>query len=340
MKKIFIFILVGFASIILFELFLTFSPFANGVTPMTYDKEIGMWHKKNFTNYIINNCYKTKYFFDAEGRIKNDYEYNNNKKNIILLGDSNIEALMVDNKNIIHNSLYDEIYGKYNVLNYGLSGTGPTQHLEILKNKIELNKVAKLIHFVFLENDLADGNPNNFDGTNRPKVHLEFENLNNYVTIKPKEYDLKERSRDFLGNFELYVYLKKTYHYYNKKIRGLNKIKSRNKHTSFNYNKATSMEKYNWLQLKGSIYQINKISLKNNFHYDIIFLSESENNGLMDNSQKLKKFLIDQNINNINIFQFLNKLKLTHDLGFECDSHWNDNTHKEIAKYIKKELKL
>ena len=41
-----------------------------------------------------------------------------------------------------------------------MSGTGPTQHLEILKNKIELNKVAKLIHFVFLENDLADGNHN------------------------------------------------------------------------------------------------------------------------------------------------------------------------------------
>ena len=168
---------------------------------MTYDKEIGMWHKKNFANYIIDDCYKTKYFFDEEGRIKNNYEYSNNKKNIILLGDSNIEALMVNNKNIIHNSLYNEIYGKYNVLNYSLSGTGPTQHLEILKNKIKLNKVIKLIHFVFLENDLGDGNPNNFNGTNRPKVHLEFENLDNYVTIKPKKYDTKEMFRDFLGNF-------------------------------------------------------------------------------------------------------------------------------------------
>ena len=75
MKKVFIFILVGFASVILFELFLRFSPFTNGITPMTYDKEIGMWHKKNFANYIIDDCYKTKYFFDEEGRIKNNYEY-------------------------------------------------------------------------------------------------------------------------------------------------------------------------------------------------------------------------------------------------------------------------
>ena len=307
---------------------------------MTYDKEIGMWHKKNFTNFIIDNCYKTKYFFDAEGRIKNNYQYNNNKKNIILLGDSNIEALMVNNKNIIHNSLYNEIYGKYNVLNYSLSGTGPTQHLEILKNKIKLNKVIKLIHFVFLENDLKEGDPRNFNGSNRPKVHLKFENLDNYVVIKPKKYDTKEKFREFLGNFEMYVYLKKTYLYYNKKIRSLNKIRSKNEPIRSDYNEKISNEKYEWDQIKGSIYQINKISLKNNFQYDIVFLSDFENMGLTDNSQKFKKFLLDQNINNINIFQFLNKLKITHELGFKCDTHWNDNTHKEIAKYLKKEFNL
>ena len=33
-----------------------------------------------------------------------------------------------------------------------------------------------------------------------------------------------------------------------------------------------------WNQLKGSVYQINKIS-KNNFQYDVVFLSESEDKG-------------------------------------------------------------
>ena len=45
-KNIYRFIIIGFLSLIGFELFLKFSPFSYGITPMTYDKDIGMWHKR------------------------------------------------------------------------------------------------------------------------------------------------------------------------------------------------------------------------------------------------------------------------------------------------------
>ena len=340
MKNIYRFIIIGFLSLIGFELFLKFSPFSYGITPMTYDKDIGMWHKKNFSNYIIQSCYKTKYFFDQEGRLKNNYQYNDNKKNIIIIGDSNVEALMVKSENIIHNSLYDEIDGKYNVLNYGLSGTGPTQHLEIINKKIDLTKVIHLIHFVFIENDLSDGNPKNFDGTNRPKVHLKFKDLDNYELINPQKYNIKEKLRDFLGNFEIYVYLKKAFIYYKRKINSYKNNDNKSNITESDNSSEISDEEYEWNQLKGSVYQINKISKKNNFQYDVVFLSESEDKGNINFTQKFKEFLDTQNINNINILTFLNELKTKQKLNFECDSHWNDNVHRNVARYLNEELDI
>ena len=56
------------------------------MTPMTYDIDIGMWHKKKLSNFIIKDCYKTEYSFDDKGRIKNSYNYDIHKKNIVLLG--------------------------------------------------------------------------------------------------------------------------------------------------------------------------------------------------------------------------------------------------------------
>ena len=92
--------------------------------------------------------------------------------------------------------------------------------------------------------------------------------------------------------------------------------------------------------MKGSVYQINKISKKNNFQYDVVFLSESEDKGNINFTQKFKEFLDTQNINNINILTFLNELKTKQKLNFECDSHWNDNVHRNVARYLNEELDI
>ena len=51
MKKVSIVFIFSFLSICFFEIFLRFSPFSYGITPMEYDKDIGMWHKKDFSNF-------------------------------------------------------------------------------------------------------------------------------------------------------------------------------------------------------------------------------------------------------------------------------------------------
>ncbi|MFC1659817.1 polyribonucleotide nucleotidyltransferase [Pseudomonadota bacterium] len=48
------------------------------------DQKIGMWHKKNFKNYMIRECYKRQYIFDEHGLPKSLYDYNSNKKDVVI----------------------------------------------------------------------------------------------------------------------------------------------------------------------------------------------------------------------------------------------------------------
>lgn len=333
MKKLLLFFLVFFFSIVSFEIFLRYSPFSYGITPMEYDKEIGMWHKKSFSNNIVKKCYNVKYSFDSYGRISNSYQYNNKKEDIVLLGDSQIEALMVKNEKVIHNVMNKLLNYKYNVLNYGLSGTGPSQQLMILKKKVTMNKINSLIQFVFIENDLNDSDPENIDGTNRPKVYTVFENLNDYKVIPPKSYDIKEKIRDFLGKFELYVYLKKTFYHYKNLFKKSEIIYDQKK--DFHIKNSD----YKWKQLFGSIFQINKLSKKNGFKYHVVVFSSNEFNYNFKNHRlKLERFLNKNKIDSINIVPFLKKLENINSISFDCDGHWNENTHYEISKFLKGKL--
>lgn len=328
---IFLFVIVAF------EFFLRYSPFSSGISPVEYDKDIGMWHKKEFENYLIKECYKTKYRFDEQGRVANNYQYDESKKDIVLLGDSQVEALMVENDKIMHNSLYKDLDGKYNVLNYGLSGTGPSQQLQILQTKVNLNKTYSIIHFVFVENDLNDADPQNFTSANRPKVYMDFSDLEDFEVIPARPYDLKEKIRDFLGNFELYAYLKKTIYYYSSTLRENTKdIKAtQNKQKSF----ELKNEEYKWTQLKGSIYQINKLAKKFNINYKVVVCSTYEfNDNHILKRERFENFLQSQKISSINIVPFLKELSQKQKLSFDCDEHWNSKTHFELSKMIKREI--
>jgi hypothetical protein len=333
MKKILFVFLVGLLSVVLFELFLEYSPFKRGISPVVYHKDIGMWHKKNFTNYLIRDCYENQYFFDEYGRVKNNYKYDENKEDIIILGDSYIDALMVENDKIIHNSLFSELNGTFNVLNYALTGSGPMQQFTILDSEVNLTNVKKVIHFINLEDDLGDGDREKFNGSNRPKVFFSFSSLEEYSVFKPTSYTIKEKIRDFLASFELYAYLNQTRGYYknilNKKNREVNA-------TDIYFMKN---ESYRWKQLEGTIYQINKLALNYNFEYNIIIKSTYELKfNYRKRSEKFEIFLEKYNINYLNISSFLKEIEKKYSLSFECDGHWNGQTHQSLAKYFVKEL--
>ena len=212
-KILWILTLSSMMALLFFEIFLRYSPFEYGASPVVYDDKIGMWHKKGFENYTIKECYKTKYIFNDQGLPSNIYKYDKTKKDVIILGDSYIEAIMVKNKNIIHNSLAKEYHNKYNFMNYGLSGSSPTQQFVILRDKINLENTNYVIQFIELEGDLQGVDSKNLDSLARPKVYVEFDTLDKYKIISPRAKTLYDSVRDFLGDYQIYFFIKKSLYY-------------------------------------------------------------------------------------------------------------------------------
>jgi arsenate reductase-like glutaredoxin family protein len=324
-KKISIVILAMILAVIMFEFFLRYSPFTLGAVPIKYDKEMGIWHKNNFSSRWLQGCYDTEYFFDAKGFVKNAYIYKKNRKDIILLGDSYIEALMVENENIIHNSLYKLYKGKYNFLNHAMAATSPVQQLVILQKKTNLKNVKKVIHFINMDKDIYEGDSIGYDKSSmNPTIFLEFSDLENYKIIYPRDSTKKDEIKMSLSNFEIYSLLTKFKVYIKNK-----RIEQRE--NSSQENKKVEDLSHNWLQIKGAIYQTKKLLKKRDIEYTIIVYGENE--VLKD---ELKSFLTKQKIDFYELYLLMNRYNLPVEV-YSCDKHWNDKTHKNIAKAIREQ---
>ena len=311
----------------MFELFLQNSPFDLGGSPLEYDKQVGIRHKKNFESYSIKECYKTKYIFNEYGLPRSINNYNSVKKDVILLGASNIEAIMVENQNIVHNSLAKEFNGKYNFLNYGISGVGPTQEFVILKEKINLENAEYVVQFIDLEGDLLDVVSKNRSPLARPLVYIEFDSLDEYRVISPRAKTLYDSTGDLLSKYQIYIFIKKLLYSIKDNVLA---IKNNSTKQPIIKQVDNNLDK-NWLYLKGGIYQTNKHikSINENIKYKIIVNSDNESNKIV-----LKRFLDAEGIEYMyldNVAKDMNiELK-----SFECDHHWTDEAHKNIARIIK-----
>ena len=323
MRKFFLFLLGTFIAITFFELFLRFSPFELGVSPVHYDAEVGMWHKENFSSNKISECYNTPYYFDEKGLIKNNYTYNPNKKDILIFGDSYIEALMVHNPNIIHNALYKVFQGKYNFINYGLSGISPIQEYIMMTKKVDFRHTKALLQFIRIESDIYDVDPSNLDSTARPTVFMHFKDKEHYTTTPPKPYDLKEKIRDFMGSFELYIFLRKGIYYMKQHLQTKKKKKI--------IKKEKEDLTINWRQIEGVLYQTKKLLLAKHISYTVLLYGSNK-----AMNKHLKVLLDSLNISYYDLVDFAKKRNFTLE-HFPCDSHWNDATHLQIADIIKKE---
>jgi hypothetical protein len=326
-KQFIIILISSIFALIFFEFFLKYSPFEYGISAAEYDKTIGMWHKRNFENYIVEPCYKTKYNYDAEGLPKSIVPYDKNKKDVIILGDSFIEARMVKNENIIHNALAKEFNYKYNFKNYGLFGSGPTQQFIILKNKVDLNNSKYVIEFIELEGDLLDVDSQNLGSLSRPKVFVEFDDLEHYKIIPPRTKTLYDTISDKLSYYQLYPFIKRS-------IYALKNTLS-NKKDDSPVEKEDILENMdlskNWVYLKGAIYQMNKYikSVNPTIQYTIIVRTES-----LKNRAIIEEFLHKYHIDFIFLNEVAEKMNIKLE-GFSCDDHWNDKTHQNVAKIIK-----
>lgn len=318
---------------ILFEIFLRYSPFSNGLSPVEYDSDIGMWHKKNFTNYMISTCYKTEYDFDEKGRVKNLYDADISKKDIILLGDSQIEALMVKKENRLQNRLFLDLNGEYNIFNYGLSGTTTSQQYQILLNKADLNNTKYIFQFLFLENDLQDSNKVNTSIIERPKVSMKFNSFEDYFLVKPTSYNYIEFIRDLSSNTELYFYLKKIIYFFKDTIKNIHSKEDKN---NLSISGDSIFSEYNWLQLNGPILLTKKLLKEHSIKYHIFFISNNINQKEL---RLLTEFLRTNEIQYTDLSDFIKKSSFTQEqLFFSCDSHFNDKANIILSRYIKENI--
>ena len=325
MKRIFTFLIAAALAVVLFELFLCHSPFGYGISPAVYDKDLGQWHKTNFSSIEKSTCYKTRYYLDERGLVKNDYPYDPAKQDVILLGDSYVENFKVKNPNLMHNVLYTLYQGKYNFLNYGYSGTSAVQQYMILKTKADLNRTRAVIQFVKPETDIFEVDPANFDATMRPKVFLDFQDLNHFTVIPPKPYDTKERIRDLLGNLELYTFARKGIYVLRKKLSG-----DANSSTPYKKREGEDFSK-NWLQLEGALYQTAELLREHHVAYNVVVYGKEASF-----KQRLENFLQKRGIAVYDLEEMAQKAHLQIP-SFSCDKHWNDTAHRNIAKLIHRE---
>ena len=324
-----------FLSVVAFEIFLTYSPFAGGISPVKYDPDIGMWHKSDFQYVHSKECYRTEFMFDERGLIKNSYDFQPEKQDVIILGDSYIEAMMIKNENIIHNSLYKEYNGQFNFLNYGLGGTGPTQHLEILKKFADIQRAKYLIQFISLDEgwgrDLEEVDPQEFGWSNRPVVHLKFTDLDHFEILKPPPIDTKERVREVLAHFELYGYLKKTLKYYKNRL-----LDNGGSSNALEIPYGSRDWGTSWDQIKGAVFQINKLSKNNHIGHRVIIFSPDRNH-----NKVISQFLEQQDIAYLDLVGELEKRGIDlNSITFTCDGHWTDETHRLFASLIRSKFSL
>jgi len=317
MKKTIIFITALFLALATFEFFLKYSPFEYGTSPGVYDEEIGVWHKKNFSGYSISECYKTKYFYDDKGLPKSTKTYDKNKDDIVFLGDSFVEAVMIENPYIIHNAFAKDLNYKYN----GLSGTSVMQSFMILKKKVDLAKTKYVIEFVSLDGDLLEMDYKQHNTMSRPKVYLDVKSLKNYKVIPPRAITLRDKVGDFLGDYQIYFFIKKL-------------IYSLQEKTATPLTKKAITEKAipkftkDWLTLQASIYQTSLLAKENNINFLLIISTEDKKK-----KERLKTFLQKENIPFISIQEEAEKRGITLQT-FSCDGHWTKEAHHDISKII------
>lgn len=330
------FLVSSITAIVSYHFFLSNSPFEGGKSSVEFDKEIGFWHKPNFSTVTHRECYKTPFFYDEKGLIKNTYQLDNDKNDIVIFGDSYIEAIMVNNENILHNGLYESLKQEFNVLNYALSSTAPTQHLKIYETKVDKEKALMVLHFINMPSDLFDVLPNDRSTSQRPLAQLNFNTLSDYEYLPVKEYDTIEKLRDFLGSTEYYFYAIKSWHKFSSWLYSSNTpetnitatIKSDEPEYSSNLEEA--LTKKSWIHLIGSINELQQRTAEDKVIYLPAVFSEAQPH---PSSFILKSYFDQKGIDYIDIDNLLSAIP-QENRSFTCDNHWNNETHQFLGQAL------
>jgi len=298
---------------------------------------------KSKTIHCNENGYYSIYESDRYGFNNPDSLWDKPKINSILIGDSFVHGACVNRPFDIASNLRKKGISS---LNLGISGTGPLAQYAILKEYGHLINFKNLIWFYYEGNDLVNLN-----------TELKFETLNRYMNYKysnnlSNEQDkidhmMKKRmSKEFIKN----KLNKKHNSLINKnsflKFIKLTKIREKIQFKQpWDYNKEYFDMPFQEKELKQVINNIKQISNEKNFNIYFVYLPSFTRYEFEDfknsNYQRIKQFIIDNNIKFIDIHNELfskEKDPLSLFPFGSVKGHYNTEGYEKISNILKEHL--
>jgi len=310
-------------AVLVFALYLTLPPFRTGASQVFYNPVLGVWHRPNYSGVKIRSCYNNAYSFDEQGLRPGEQESGTNQ--IVVLGDSQMEATMLPDYNIFHNFLAHDLGHRWTVKNYGMAATAPVHQYVMLSSFIDLAQVTHVVQFVSLDNDLTESDPGEPSGQ-RAKARLVFtDSMDRFELRYPPDYSVKERLADLMSRLELYAYTRGVFATVREHGKKWNRLFS-----EAGEGDGGRRTELRWLNLVGAVYQIRHLLKKQGKQYLVIYWPVNGENG-----ERFERELTRLGVAHIDLRQALKRSGADMErLSFACDRHFNTATHAAIARIV------
>jgi hypothetical protein len=319
-------------ALVLFNGFLSLPPFRLGGSPMQYDPILGFWHKPDYRGRAQKTCYDQRYSFDDAGRRPG--AVSSGKPQILILGDSQMEAAMVPDGAVLHNLLAAELGGRVDVLDYGLANSDPSLHYIMLRRMIDLGRTRQVLQFVNLDNDVYEADPSYRRPGDRPRAGLFFRTLDDFDELPAPAYDLGLRLRDLMGDLEIYPFLSEVLYTLRSEARAVRGFLGGDAPAAVDpaapTAKAKAPSEAAWTQLIGALYQSRNLLRQRGIDYLVLVWSEDD---------ALRQELVAR-LDRLGIEHFDVRAGLLAEGGdpssltFACDNHLTPASHVLLARAL------
>lgn len=357
MRSLIVNILVLLITLLISILFLEFIVFryffvATDIPTNYFDKKTniikytpnqrGIFREKNEVSTVFN--------INKNGWNSNYDKYileKNNKTRVAVIGDSYVEALMVDYNNSLSEKLERSFDNSHEVYRFSISGAPLSQYLYMLKSEV-LGYAPEIVVFVLVFNDFDESWK--YTQGRVTSSFMKFKITDGTVTqeIKPKKFEYLWY--EFVRSMAIYRYLvyRQKVNITELKVKILNSPKDIKYMANVNISNFESTMKNNKISIDYFLSEVVKLSKKYNFKPLIVIdgdrysMCDDKETNYKDGIFSLSTYLENKCLKNNILFSNLdlvfrkdykvNKKKF----NYECDGHWNEYGHEIVAKEVKR----
>ncbi len=304
--------------------------------------------------YREKNEVRTKFKINLDGWNSSYTKYpmeKSSKTRVVIIGDSYVEALNVDNNNSMAEKLERKLGQNYEVFRFAISGAPMSQYLYMLKQEIVKYK-PDIVSFVMVHNDFDESWA--YKAGRYTSSFMKFKIKNNKVIdeVEPKRYE--SLWYDFIRMSATYRYL-----VYRQKV-NVTQLKrkillddSEVKKYEANVDISNLNEKMDNNKISINYFLSEIQSLAKLYSFEPIILIDGNRFGIYKGEYKihensiyhlnnyLKDITTKNNIKFIDLHNIFKRdyMKNQKKFDYECDSHWNPYGHEIVAEELYKLIK-